>query len=183
MKKLFIIILCILIALAFFYRYPRENIRIGNEDQVYSPAYGRVMSIQKRDDNTIFIAIFLSPLDIHYQFSPVSGVVKSIEYDATGKFELAYELNKSSENEKCIHTIENKNGEFKVYQIAGMLVRRITYYDSVGERLESGQKLSLIHFGSRVDIIIPRADKFVLRVKKGDYVSGSNTILGEYVTN
>lgn len=178
MKK---IILIILILLAFFYRYPKETIREGSVDQVYSPAYGKIMSIKRRDDNTLYIAIFLSPLDIHYQFFPVSGRVKDIKYDATGKFELAYELNKSNENEKCIHVINNKHGDFIVYQIAGFLVRRITPYDKVGENYNSGDKMGLIHFGSRVDLIIPRADIFQLNVKEGDYMSGSKTMIGEYI--
>ena len=94
-----ILIFVILFLLAFFYRYPKETIREGNQDRVYSPAYGKIMSIKRRDDNTLYIAIFLSPLDIHYQFFPVSGKVKDIKYDDNGKFELAYELNKSNENE------------------------------------------------------------------------------------
>jgi len=175
-----ILIFVILLFLAFFYRYPRENIREGNVDQVYSPAYGKIMSIKRRDDNTLYIAIFLSPLDIHYQFFPVSGKVKDIEYDATGKFELAYELNKSNENEKCIHVINNRHGDFILYQIAGFLVRRISPYDKVGETYNSGEKLGLIHFGSRVDLIIPKADVFQLYVKEGDYMSGSESLIGEY---
>jgi phosphatidylserine decarboxylase len=139
------------------------------------------MSIKRRDDNTLYISIFLSPIDIHYQFFPVSGKVKDIKYDATGKFELAYELNKSNNNEKCIHVINNRHGDFILYQIAGFLVRRISHYDKVGEAYNSGEKLGLIHFGSRVDIIIPKADVFRLYVKEGDYMSGSESLIGEFI--
>jgi phosphatidylserine decarboxylase len=180
MKKITILI-CILFLLAFFYRYPIETIREGNVDQVYSPAYGKIMSIKRRDDNTLYLAIFLSPLDIHYQFFPVSGKVKDIIYDPTGNFELAYELNKSNDNEKCIHVINNKHGDFIVYQIAGFLVRRISPYDTINKTYESGEKLGLIHFGSRVDLIIPKADVFRLYVKEGDYMSGSESLIGEYI--
>jgi phosphatidylserine decarboxylase len=99
----------------------------------------------------------------------------------TGKFELAYELNKSNENEKCIHVINNKHGDFVVYQIAGFLVRRISYYDTLNKEYNSGEKLGLIHFGSRVDLIIPKADVFKLNVKEGDYVSGSESMIGEFI--
>ena len=99
------VLICIFFFLALFYRYPTEVIREGNVDKVYSPAYGKIMSIKRRKDNTLYIAMFLSPLDIHYQFFPVSGKIKDIIYDATGKYELAYELNKSNENEKCIHPL------------------------------------------------------------------------------
>jgi phosphatidylserine decarboxylase len=178
MKK-FIIIL--LLFLSFFYRYPKENIRRDVVDKVYSPAYGKVMSIKRRDNNTIYIAIFLSPLDIHYQFFPVSGKVKDIIYDSTGNFELAYELNKSNDNEKCIHVINNIHGDFLVYQIAGYFVRRISYYDKVGESYESGESLGLIHFGSRIDLVIPKADVFNLYIKEGDYLRGSETMIGEFI--
>ena len=180
MKKITIII-CILLLLAFFYRYPIETIREGSIDQVYSPAYGKIMSIKRRKDNTLYIAMFLSPLDIHYQFFPVSGKVKDIIYDPTGKFELAYELNKSNDNEKCIHVISNKHGDFILYQIAGFLVRRISPYDKVGESYESGECIGIIKLGSRVDLIIPKADVFQLYVKEGDYMSGSESMIGEYI--
>lgn len=179
------IILFFTIFFLVFYRCPIPLIRKSNEDYVYGPGFGRVMKITQEGDN-IFIAIFLTPLDIHYQFSPLSGIIKDIKYDRTGKFSLAYELNKSNENEKAITTITNKHGDFTVYQIAGFLVRRITTFFDVGQKVECGEKMGLIHFGSRVDIIIPKKSKdtkykdFILNVKEGDYVSGFNTLLGYY---
>jgi phosphatidylserine decarboxylase len=170
-------------ALFFFYRYPVvRKIEETDPYAVYSPAYGKVMNITKRPDNTTYVAIFLSPLDVHYQFFPVSGRVKEVLYDATGKFELAYELNKSNGNEKCIHVIENEYGDFTVYQIAGFLVRRISPYDKVGQHAVSGECMGLIHFGSRVDIIIPQSDRFDLSVKEGDKVNGLDTVLGRFRT-
>jgi len=182
-SKIFLLSLVVLIValLLFFYRFPEEReCRPEDVNKVYSPAYGRIMKITERDDGTLYIAIFLSPLDIHYQFFPVSGTVERVDYDHTGKFELAYELNKSNGNEKCIHTIRNKYGEFTVYQIAGFLVRRISPYDVVGQEAVSGKCMGLIHFGSRVDIIIPQRDRFKLQVAEGDYVDAENTVLGAY---
>jgi len=166
----------------FFYRYPgeREYVQSEDDNKVYSPAYGRIMKIKERDDGTLYIAIFLSPLDIHYQFFPVSGKVERVDYDHTGKFELAYEYNKSNQNEKCIHTIRNQYGEFVVYQIAGFLVRRISAYDVVGQDAVSGKCMGLIHFGSRVDIIIPQRDRFKLQVAEGDYVT-AEMVLGTFM--
>ena len=184
--QLAFIILCIIIVIIvslafFFYRFPGERESTSDDDnKVYSPAYGRIMKITERDDGTLYIAIFLSPLDIHYQFFPVSGTVERVDYDHTGKFELAYEYNKSNQNEKCIHVIRNKYGAFTVYQIAGFLVRRISPYDVVGQEAVSGKCMGLIHFGSRVDIIIPQRDRFKLLVKEGDSVSAEDTILGHY---
>jgi phosphatidylserine decarboxylase len=170
----------IIAVLLFFYRYPTPIKRKNDFNNVYSPAFGRIMKIIETD-NQIFIAIFLSPLDIHYQFFPVAGTVTDIQYDCNGVFNLAYELNKSNQNEKVITTMTNKHGEFKIFQIAGYLVRRISNFSKVNQTVESGEDLGLIHFGSRVDIIIPKSDsKFKLLVKEGEYVSGFNTLLGSF---
>ena len=167
----------IILVILFFYRKPKLFIQRNNYDKVYSPAHGTIINI-KEDTTHIFIAIFLSPLDIHYQFYPVSGKVTSIVYDNTGKYELAYNINKSKDNEKCIHTIINSNGEFKVYQIAGYFVRRISYYDKPNTNVTSGDILGLIHFGSRVDVLIPKHN-FKLLVKEKEKVN-NKTLLGYF---
>ena len=175
------VLVILVLSLLLFYRFPTERKCVpSDKNKVYSPAYGRIMKITERADGTLYIAIFLSPLDIHYQFFPVSGMVKKIDYDHNGKFELAYELNKSNDNEKCIHVINNEYGDFTIYQIAGFLVRRISPYDTVGQTAVSGKCMGLIHFGSRVDIIIPQRHRFKLRVKEGEYVRGDTTVLGHY---
>ena len=174
------VVILMILLLAFFYRFPGDRlIQPGDANKVYSPAFGRIMKITEQSDGTLYIAIFLSPLDIHYQFFPVSGTVKRVDYDHTGKFELAYELNKSNQNEKCIHVIHNEFGDFTIYQIAGFLVRRISHYDTLGQSATSGQCMGLIHFGSRVDIIIPQSHRFQLKVGEGDYVR-NDTCLGHY---
>ena len=178
MKLLIIAFLCF--CYFYFYRKPDLIIRENEEDMVYSPAHGHIMDIIYQNDNTILIPIFLSIIDIHYQTFPVSGKITDVVYDATGKFHLAYQKNKSDENEKIIHTMENKNGQFKIYQIAGYCTRKIDYYIKPDTKVESGELLGLIHFGSRVDLIIPKADVFKLNVVKGQYVSGSDTLIGSF---
>ena len=174
-----IILLILICFLLFFYRYPNVK-KIKSFDKVMSPAYGRVMKIIENKRN-IYVAIFLSPFDIHYQFSPISGEIKKITYDNNGKFELAYNFNKSKDNEKFIYEIENKRGIFKLYQIAGFLVRRITSFREVNDKVDIGDNIGLIHFGSRVDLIIPieNKDNFVLKIKEGDYLRTTN-IIGYY---
>jgi len=176
----FLIFVIFVILVINFYRCPTPIIRKNNEDVVYAPSFGKVLKIIQNDDDSVFVSIFLNPFDIHYQYYPVSGIIKDIKYDHTGNFALAYELNKSNENEKSITTLVNKNGEFKIYQIAGYLVRRIDNYGYVNKVVESGEMLGIIHFGSRVDIIIPKSSNFVLQVKENDIVKGFNTILGYY---
>jgi len=90
-------------------------------------------------------------------------------------------LNKSNKNEKSIYTISNKNGDFIVYQIAGYLVRRISTYGKIGEKVDSGECMGIIYIGSRVDIIIPNSNKFKLLVKENELVRGFNSLLGHYM--
>lgn len=180
-KKNYLLYFGILIILFFsyFYRKPSQIIHNNNLDYVYSPAYGRIMDIKERDDD-IYIAIFLSPFDVHYQYVPINGKILDVKYDANGKFNLAYDLNKSRDNEKTIITLKNKHGIFTIYQIAGFLVRRISPMIKKSQLVKTGMTLGLIHFGSRVDIIIPK-NNFKLLVKKGMYMNGTNTILGRYI--
>ena len=162
----------------YFYRKPSQEIS-SSTDTVHSPAYGKIMDIKKEHDR-IYIAIFLSPLDVHYQYAPVAGKITDIKYDSTGKFNLAYELNKSNDNEKAIYTIKNDKGKFTVYQIAGFLVRRISVYKEKADDVNIGDTLGLIHFGSRVDLLIENVKDFELLVKEGDYMNGSHSIIGKY---
>jgi len=164
----------------YFYRKPQITLRSNERDIIRSPAFGHIMDVTYQDDNTIFIAIFLSPFDIHYQLHPCNAVIESVQYDPTGQFNLAYDLNKSRENEKCITGYTTRFGTLFVYQIAGFLVRRVKTYVHPGDVAISGDYLGMIQFGSRVDIIIPSADRFTLRVKKGDYMNGSDTIIGSF---
>ena len=112
--------------------------------------------------------------------APCNGRVVSVRYDATGKFELAYNETKSRENEKAIITLDTNIGIVKVYQIAGKLVRCIDTYNKEGDRVVSGNLIGMIKLGSRVDLILPNASHFQLKVKEGIRVNGSSTIIGSY---
>lgn len=181
-----IILIIIILAILFvknFYRFPKKKLNYinGQNNKVYSPAYGKIMKITPEKEH-IHIAIFLSPFDVHYQFSPVYGTIKEIQYDNTGKYKLAYKLDKSDENEKAIYIINTNRGDFIIYQIAGYLTRDIDIYVTKNKEIKVGDTLGLIHFGSRVDIVIPiKNNNFDLYVKVGDRVNGTNTILGKYI--
>lgn len=167
----------ILIFLFYFYRLPSQKI-MKSYDKVYSPGYGRILDI-KKTKSKIYLAIFLTPFDVHYQMIPISGIIKEIKYDSTGKYNLAYNLNKSKDNEKIIYKLTNTRGDFFIYQIAGFLVRRITSFVKEEDKVNVGEKLGIIHFGSRVDLILP-SNNFKLMVKKGDYLYGSHSLIGQY---
>jgi len=174
------LILIAAVFLAFFYRKPKITLRPHEHHVVRSPAFGRVLKIQDHLGDHLFVAIFLSPLDIHYQVSPVNGVVRQVDYDATGTFELAYNETKSRANEKSITYIDTPHGTFTLYQIAGFLVRRIDTYVRPRDKVTSGELIGLIKFGSRVDLIIPKASQFTLLVREGEYLQGSDSVIGHY---
>lgn len=176
---LFIIIITFLILFSFyFYRKPYIYNKKFKDNILYSPCYGKVLKIIENENN-YYISIFLRPYDIHYQYYPISGIVKDIIHDLTGNFNLAYELNKSNDNEKYIHYIQTKYGEIVIYQIAGYLTRRIVHYKEKNDKVKTGDLLGLIKLGSRIDIIIPKKN-FILTVKEKDIVKGLDTKLGYF---
>jgi len=180
------IILLFGLVILYFYRKPNVvKIPINEPDLVVrAPCYGRVLSAKyEPKNNTFFIAIFLSPFDIHWQSNPIDGTVTDVVYDPSGKYELAYDLNKSKNNEKAITTYKTIDGQhgLKLVQIAGYFVRRIQTFVKQGQGVKKGDLMGLIHFGSRVDLIIDQGDRFVCEVKQGDSVYGANTVLGRWV--
>lgn len=161
----------VLIFLIYFYRSPIITYPELSNNVITSPAFGTVCNISELQ-NTNSIAIFLSPMDVHIQYIPfMNSTVKSIEFDYNGKFELAYNVNKSKDNEKCITKFDNG---ITITQIAGFLVRRIINECNVGDVMYRGDKMGMIKFGSRVDIELPK--KYKILVKNGDKVD-PNTIL------
>lgn len=145
------------------------------DNVITSPAYGKIIKIHETDAGTE-IVIFLSPIDIHTQYVPISGMIENTIYDKTGKFELANFADKSRMNEKNITTIKNKFGRFVVKQIAGFFYRRIYTYHKIGSIVSRGQELGSIAFGSRVDLIVPK--QTIITVREGDYVNGEHTVIG-----
>jgi phosphatidylserine decarboxylase len=182
-KIMAVLMVSLLLMLVIFYRDPA--IKTGFSDNVImGPCYGRVKEIQ-HDDNAqlVRIIIFLSPMDIHTQTMPVNGYVSDMMHDPTGRFELAYKVNKSRFNEKMTTTILSpKFGPVRVRQIAGKAVRRISNPNKCGKNVKCGEKLGMIKLGSRVDLEIPYMDGLVIDVKKGQYVNGSDTLIAHTTT-
>lgn len=124
------------------------------------------------------VSIFLSALDVHVNWAPVSGSVKDVQY-RNGTFKFAF-LPKSSEfNERNDLLILADNGKtIKVRQIAGMVARRICCWVKSGDKLKAGDKYGMIRFGSRIEIFLP--DSVELNVGVGQRVYGGQTILGRW---
>ena len=121
------------------------------------------------------VSIFLSPLDVHVNRSPVAGLVEGVEYVA-GRFLAAYRDEASELNERCTIALEGDAARVGVKQIAGVLARRIVCRVRAGDKLAAGERFGLIRFGSRTDLVVPRSKE--MRVKIGDRVRGGETIMG-----
>ena len=161
----------------------RDPVRICPSDPfaIISAADGKVVGINEiREPNYLQkdskrVSIFLSIFDVHINRAPIEGNVQYTQYQS-GKFHNAMEGKSSIFNEHNLVGIENHQSKVLVKQIAGMLARRIVCYCSLGDKIQAGQKIGLIKFGSRVEIYMP-LDTEIL-VKLGDHVRGGETIIG-----
>lgn len=169
-----------LIAAAFVLNFFRDPERKIPEDPraLVSPADGRVvqMAVEEHDGRPMErLSIFMSPFDVHVNRAPVSGVVTKVAYKP-GSFKVASRASASVENEQNLFAIEGEQGAVYVKQIAGALARRIVFWKQLGQRLERGERVGLIRFGSRVDVMAEPGIEW--RVAIGDYVRAGSTILG-----
>jgi phosphatidylserine decarboxylase len=144
---------------------------------VVSPGDGKVTDasiVTVGGEKQLRISIFLSVFDVHVNRSPIAGVVREVRYQR-GKFLNAMNQVSAEQNEQNIVRVEG-DGQVVVFkQIAGLLARRIVFHPKVGDRLERGQRVGLIKFGSRVDVLCDAAA--ALEVKVGDRVRGGASVL------
>ena len=160
----------------WFFRDPERRIP-AIQGAIVSPADGKVTSISEVQENCerqIRISIFLSVFDVHVNRSPVSGVIESVRYQK-GKFGNAIGAASAEENEQNIVTVQADAGRVVFKQIAGLLARRIVFTRKVGDVVERGERVGLIKFGSRTDVIFPATAEMKVRV--GDRVKGGSTVL------
>lgn len=165
-------------ASAGFFRDPERESPIV-QHAVLSAADGRVMEIADAVDSfvgsSVRIATFLSPLDVHINRAPISGLVVSAEYTA-GKFAAAFRPGVEESNERCALHLQGETARVTVVQIVGIAARRIVCRVSAGDKLEAGERFGMIRFGSRTDVYVPRGTE--IKVKVGDRVTGGITVLG-----
>jgi phosphatidylserine decarboxylase len=140
----------------FFYRYYQHDTRYY-DNVVVCPCDGTITDIHQ-DKDFYFVSIFLSPFNVHNQIYPVNGIVTSQYYDKTGIFSLAINKAKSRYNDKVIHKIQTQYGYVTITQISGFLPRCIVYNHKVNHRVQAGEYLGMIKFGSRVDLKIPKTN-------------------------
>jgi len=160
----------------WFFRDPERTIP-AEPGAIVSPADGKVTDVSTVTDggqNRLRISIFLSVFDVHVNRSPVSGVIRDIRYQR-GKFLDARSVDCADLNEQNIVTVESDGQTVIFKQIAGLLARRIVFHPKVGDRLVRGQRVGLIKFGSRTDLLTDATAR--VNVKTGDRVKGGATVL------
>jgi phosphatidylserine decarboxylase len=165
----------------WFFRDPERQVP-RDPRSVVSPADGRVVAVTPVEEErflhapTTRVSIFMSPLDVHVNRSPVDGRITHLEHTA-GKFHAAWEDKASLDNERNAMVLEQGGRHYLVVQIAGALARRIVCRRAVGDVLARGEKYGVIMFGSRVDVYLP-ADVRPC-VAKGERVVAGESVLGE----
>jgi phosphatidylserine decarboxylase len=160
----------------WFFRDPERNIPAG-VGLIVSPGDGLVtetVTISTPDGSRQRVSIFLSVFDVHVNRSPISGVLTAVRYQK-GLYLNAMNPSSADRNEQNIVTIRGEGFEVTFKQIAGLLARRIVFNFSQGERVQRGQRVGLIKFGSRVDVILPA--EALLQVRMGDRVQGGASVI------
>jgi phosphatidylserine decarboxylase len=162
--------------LLWFFRDPERRVP-AIQGAIVSPADGKVTdisTIQENGERRTRISIFLNVFDVHVNRSPIMGVIEDVRYQK-GKFGNAMDAASAELNEQNIVTIRGDAGIVVLKQIAGLLARRIVFTKKVGDTVERGERIGLIKFGSRTDVIFPTTVE--MKVQMGDKVKGGSSVL------
>lgn len=163
--------------MAYFFRDPHRPLPT-EPGIVVAPADGRVTMVRLADGHDhpeSLISIFLSPLDVHVNRSPIGGVITEIAYKS-GKFVMATKAESRLLNEQNALTIQGDGLSVRCTQIAGVLARRIVCWKQTGDRVKCGERFGMIKFGSRTDVLLPPNVDVIAR--EGMKVKGGVTIVG-----
>src|ERR1019366_4323563 len=181
-RSLFLLIVTIFFAILSllvlnFFRDPERQVP-EEVDAIISPADGLIVQLAEEEFEgrpVRRLSIFMSPLDVHVNRAPIAGSIKAINYKQ-GSFRVASQDRASLENEQNVFTVEGHQGVIVVKQIAGLLARRIVFWKRLGDSLARGERVGMIKFGSRVDVLV--APTVQWRVKVGDRVRAGSSVLG-----
>lgn len=177
---IYIISAFLFITIVQFFRSPIKRIT-PDDNVVLCPADGKVVVIEEAveteyfNDKRIQVSIFMSPVNVHVNRNPISGVVSFFKYHP-GKFLVAWHPKSSTENERTTVVVRNENGvEVLFRQIAGALARRIVWYVKEEQEVVQGNEFGFIKFGSRVDLFLPLGTKIDVQIN--DKVVGGKTVI------
>ncbi len=165
-----------------FFRNPNRSIDNYNDNLVYAPADGKVVIIEETMETEYFkdkrlqVSIFMSPINVHVNRNPFSGIVQYYKYHK-GKYLVAWHPKSSMENERTTVVFSNGKKEVLLRQIAGALARRIVCYVDKGDEVKQGEDFGFIKFGSRVDVFLPLDAK--INVNLDQMVTGNKNIIAD----
>ena len=180
--SLYAIMIFIFVITLNFFRIPKRTFERQN-DIIYSPCDGKVVVIEETleteyyKDKRIQVSVFMSPLNVHNNLYPISGMVTYTKYHP-GKFLVAWNPKASTDNERSTVVVENNKISVLCRQIAGALARRIITYSKAKDSVNSADEIGFIKFGSRVDLFLPIGTK--IDVVIGDKVIGGQSVIAKY---
>lgn len=179
---IYILSFVIFITVLQFFRHPTRK-TIVNTEHIICPADGKVVVIEETTESEYFndrrlqVSIFMSPINVHVNRNPISGIVKYFKYHP-GKYLVAWDPKSSTDNERTTVVVEHETGiEILFRQIAGALARRIVWYVKEGDQVQQGEQFGFIKFGSRVDVYMPLGTD--VKVSLGEMVKGGITVLAD----
>ena len=165
-----------------FFRVPKRVTEI-NPKHIIAPADGKVVVIEETIETEYFkgprrqVSIFMSPINVHVNFNPISGIVSYCKY-LPGKFLAASHPKSSTENERTTYVVKRENGtEVLFRQIAGALAKRICWYAKEGDAVVQGTEFGFIKFGSRIDIYLPLDAEICVNID--DKPVGGETVIAK----
>lgn len=156
----------------YFFRDPEREIPAG--PVAVAPADGKVVAVQAEGPDLNRISIFLNIFDVHVNRSPIGGAIAKVEY-RKGQFHVASREECSTENEQNIVTVEGEGTRVVFKQIAGLIARRIVFTKKPGDRVSTGDRIGLIKFGSRVDVLF--GPEWEIAVRPGMRVAAGSSVI------
>jgi phosphatidylserine decarboxylase len=173
----------VFVFLAFFFRDPVRIVPVPESGvtSFLSPADGKILVIDEVEDGYLFrgrakmVTIFLSPLDVHVNRTPIAGEVVAVEH-RKGRFRPAYLAEAPSVNERNYIVVRNEYTQCLLVQIVGVLARRVVCWAKPGDTLAQGEKFGLMKFGSSMQVFMPVNTE--IKVENGARVIGGETVIG-----
>ena len=163
---------------SYFFRNPARAIP-GGAKLVVSPADGKIVkvaAVEQGSETRCQVSIFLNVFDVHVNRAPIEGELEKLEY-RRGRFKVASKDEASRVNEQNVLTIRGPDATLVMRQIAGLIARRVVCWKKAGQKMERGEVIGLIRFGSRVDLLLPENASVLVCV--GDRVKGGSSVIAE----
>lgn len=174
-----IVLVCLALFIFYFFRDP-ERVITSDPEAVVSPADGRVVVVTDEPfagRPGTRISIFLAIWNVHINRSPAPGLISAMKY-CPGKFVAAMRESASAENEQNVISLSTAAGEMVFKQIAGLIARRVVCWKKPGDRVERGERIGLVRFGSRVDLWVPREAQVLVAL--GQNVKGGSSVVARW---